>query len=225
MISKVNFDNSPIINYKSNYNQTNNNLERSPLTDTVCFKGKQENELTPELKEILDNKIFQFKKNNGELFEGTIKDYFENSIINWQEAQGKSFIHCTSTKDTAEKIIKEGLDWQKTSRMRCGPGTYFSPSAAGGYEQGGGSVSIKAEYLGLKDKYPVFEPCFYEAVQQNNELKNILPVQNSPKLLNKYCHDLLQNDLDIDFLYAGSGRGVGAYVVINDDCVKLSKDY
>lgn len=206
----------------------NNTLERVPSKDSVSFSGAVNNSAEDKVKDLLDNTAFEFKKANGDVFKGTIKEYFEDSIINHNSTKNLSLVHCTTSKEAANSIIENGLDWQKTGRMKCGPGTYFAMSTFGGSEQGAGSIPIEGTYIGDKDEYPVFSKNFYEAVTYNQDLQNavaeIVP-DNTNKAVNKYCHDLLQDDMGIDLLYASSGYGTGAYAVINNDCMKLSPLY
>lgn len=226
MISKISF-NVPKINFLGAKAVNKNTLERSPKNDEVNFSGVNLPVLDSDLKSLLDNSVFTFQKYNGKEFQGTIKEYFENSVIRY-ENMGRlgSLIHCTQTKDIADDIIKNGLDWTKTSRLKCGPGTYFSQSSVGGSEQGAGSVPIAAFYKGKKDKYPIFEPCFYEAVIYNKELMDKLDGicgNDKTKVINRYCHDLLQDEMGIDVLYASSGRSAGAFAVLNNDCMSLRR--
>lgn len=226
MISKISF-NLPKVNFATTKAMINNNLERSPKSDQVSFSGANLLELDADLKSLLDNSVFTFQKYNGKEFCGTIKEYLENSIIRYENTDRLgTLIHCTHTKEVADDIIKNGLDWTKTSRMKCGPGTYFSQSLFGGSEQGAGSVPIVAFYNGKKDKYPIFEPCFYEAIIYNKELAETLGKlcgSDKTKVINKYCHDLLQDEMGIDVLYASSGRSAGAFAVINNDCMFLKR--
>lgn len=229
MFSKISLNKLPQINFiNSSRRIPNNNLERIPSRDCVSFGAlkPKETEISPEVKDMLDNNVFTFKKDNGEIFEGTIREYFENSIIRKNDTWEMSLIHCTTTKEVAESIIRDGLDWTKTGRMKCGPGTYFSPSAACGTEQGAGSIPIEGIYMGNKKKYPVFEQNFYMAVDGNSQITDAVSSMqdgNARDIINKYCHDLLLNEMGFDFLYAGSGRGVGSYVILNDKCMELSK--
>lgn len=200
----------------NSYNYSNN----------INFKGSIDNDSYEELKEELDSRIFTFETYDGEEFEGTIKDYFKSCIIAKRPMYQTYMYHCTTDKDTAMNIINNGLDWTKTNRMKAGPGTYFSPSSVGGSEQGAGSIPIEGVYIGNKREYPVFSTNFYEAITGNQELNETASKYgDSTKLINKYCHDLLQYDLGIDFLYASTGRGTGAYSVLNNDCLRLSKYY
>lgn len=233
MISKISYFPTHKIYLNNINNYKTNSFQRTPKNDIVSFSASAENKIPNNIKETLDRKVFTLKKDNGELFEGTIKEYFENSIINKVSTKYTNFIHCTPTKEIANNIIENGLDWTKTKRMRLGPGTYFSPSAAGGTEQGGGMVPIEAEYIGNKKEYPVFEQNFYNGILDNQEIKNTvreLLKENTSKyttedIIDIYCHDIIEKEMGIDFLYGATGRGVGAYAVYNNDCVKLSKYY
>ena len=138
---------------------------------SVNFKGADKStSLKEHVKKELDNKVFTFTKYDGEEFKGTIREYFENSITNKRAINNVYMYHCTDSKNTALSIIKNGLDWTKTNRMKAGPGTYFSPSSVGGMEQGAGSVPIEAHYIGDKREYPVFETNFYEAMMETPEI-------------------------------------------------------
>ena len=227
MLSKISASILKNVSFKGNTNTTTNNkLEKSPSKDCIEINSKNNQTISPEVKRVLDSMVFPFKKNNGEVYEGTIKDYLKSSVIGTRPMRNISLIHCTSTKDTAEQMIKTGLDWTKTGRMKCGPGSYFSPSAAGGTEQGAGSIPVEGIYIGNKKEYAIFEPCFYEAIESQTELKELvskLQDEDARKTINKYCHDFIQDEMGIDILYASSGRGVGSYVVFNDKCMKLQK--
>ena len=60
----------------------NNTLERVPNKDCISFSGAVNKSGEDKVKELLDNTAFEFKKANGDVFKGTIKEYFEDSIIN-----------------------------------------------------------------------------------------------------------------------------------------------
>lgn len=200
---------------------TTNKLEKSPKYDCVSFCSTSKGEIPSDIKKILDNKVFTFEKDDGKIFKGTIKDYINNSIIGTNDINnGFSLIHCTSSKEVGTQILRKGLDWTKTSRMKCGPGTYFLPSMAGGMEQGGGSVAIEGRYIGNKRNFTIFEPNFYTAIDDNIQINDAV---KNRYYVNKYCHDYLEKDLGIDILYASSGRGVGSFVVVNDKCMRLSR--
>lgn len=210
-------------------NNVKNKLERTTYQDIISFSANKESSgISEKTKEMLDNTKFIFIKNNGEKFEGTIKEYLKNSIIRKSRIFPRmSMFHCTQTKETGENIIKSGLDWTKTIRKKCGPGTYFSMSSIGGEEYGSGSVPIEGKYIGDKTEYPVLEPCFYQAIENNpNIIQAVSKYEQSEDIssvINKYCHDVLCNDMGIDFLYASTGRAGGCYVVLKDNCMKLSK--
>ncbi len=208
----------------STFRQPNISLSsKKPADIRFCGVDEEKN-----IKNFLDKKTFEFKKSNGEVFNGTIKEFFENSIISSRSTKYLSLIHCTSTKDVAKDIIKNGLDWQKTSRTRCGPGVYFAPSVQVGIEQGAGSVPIEGTYIGEKESYPIFENRFYDSVTNNDDILNAvskLTTDNPTKAINRYSHNLLCDDMGIDLLYASSGYGTGAYVVLNDECMELKPYY
>ncbi len=71
------------------------------------------------------------------------------------------------------------------------------------------------------------EICFYEGITDNKELKKSIAELDSKAdtsdILNLYCHEILADEMDIDFLYASTGRAGGCYVVLNDKCVSLSR--
>lgn len=191
------------------------------------IEGGVKNSSDEDFKKAIEDKVFTFEKANGDTFEGTIKEYFKSCIVNKRPTDNTYMYHCTTTKDVALDIIENGLDWTKTGRMKAGPGTYFSPSTMGGSEQGAGSVPIEGVYIGNKREYPVFEMNFYEAVDGHREIEKIASEfgEDTRKIVNKYCHDLLCDEMGIDFLYASTGRGTGAYAVLNNDCLRLSKCY
>lgn len=228
MLSKILSSQIPILNNQNSTNniKRNNILERSPQSDTVSFGSSKKAEIPPETKKVLDTTSFTFRKNDGEIFEWTIKDYLKSSLICRRPFNASSLIHCTGTKETAEDMIKNGLDWTKTGRMKCGPGTYFSVTQAASMEQGTGAVTVEGTYIGDKNKFATFEPCFYTAIDGNTEILNaVSEVQNSDarSTINKYCHDFLMDEMGIDILYAASGRCVGSFVVLNDKAMQLSK--
>ncbi len=227
MLSKILSFQMPAIKMQTSSNSVRNNiLERSPKTDTVSFGRSKETEIPEATKKVLDTTSFKFTKNNGEIFEGTIKDYLKSSLICRRPFDEPSLIHCTDTKQTAEDIINNGLDWTKTGRMKCGPGTYFSVSQAASMEQGTGSIALEGTYIGDKNKFATFEPSFYTAIDGNPDILNaVSKVQdgNERNTINKYCHDFIMDEMGVDILYASSGRCVGAFVVLNDNTMKLSK--
>lgn len=219
MISKVSFN--TFVPKALNNRTMANTLERSPKQDSVSFSGIKASEVSSELKEILDKAVFKFKKYNGEIFEGTIKEYLQNCHRlkgDTRFIRESGIIHNTYSED-ALAMIKNGLDWTKTSRVQCGPGTYFIPCQNFNY----GPVAIEAKYTGKMKEMPVFEKNFYEAIVYNKELRDIVEKsnpENPNKVLNKYCHDLLTNDMGIDVLYSPN-RESGCYVVLNDKSVNL----
>lgn len=226
MFSKISASLFSNISFKGSKTVSTNKLEKSPNKDCIEINSEKSPTISPEVKKVLDSMIFSFRKHNGENYEGTIKDYLQSSLIGTRPMRNISLIHCTSTKDTAEQMIKTGLDWTKTGRMKCGPGSYFLPSAAGGAEQGAGNIPVEGIYIGDKKEYAIFEPCFYDAIENHTELKEIvskLQKEDARKTINQYCHNIIEKDMGIDILYASSGRGVGSYVVFNDKCMKLQK--
>lgn len=190
----------------------------------INFKGSIKNTGFDALKKEFDKKIFTFLKEDGSEFSGTIKEYFKNCIIGMNPVRKEYMYHCTPNKETVRSILAEGLDWTKTNRMKAGPGTYFSPSRMGGAEQGAGNNAIEAVYIGNKREYPVFSKNFYEAVDFNKEIQNTASEygEDGRELVNKYCHDVLCDEMGIDYLYASTGRGTGAYTVLKNDCMQLS---
>ena len=225
-----------------------NALERSTKSDTVNFTGspvKLLNEAEQKLQAALNEKAFDFEKQDGTKFFGTLKEYFESCVVNWEAPnRWDEFFHCTSSKEVGREMIKTGLDWTKTKRMRCGPGTYFSANAMDAKMQSGGGAIIQANYIGKKKTHPIFSHEFYEAVSDNEAVKSFVKQfvdKDSESALNKYCHDLIQNGLEktktvvkdgkevvskkkvkIDYLDAGSGYGAKATIAVNNDCMKLS---
>lgn len=233
MISNICFfklnTNTPVIKKQA----TTNKLQRSPKADVVNFGAKDLNMVPKDIVDCLDNENFEFKTKDGNVFIGTIKEYLNDCIVGYRDIpRNFSITHCTHCKDTAQKIINDGLDWTKTTRMKCGPGTYFAMGCSAGSEFGSGGVPIKGIYIGDKKEYCVFKPCFYEAITGNTGLnariKDLLDGDKNNlhlKYISRYCHDYLQYDLGLDFLYAGAGRGTGAFVVLNDKCMRLQNCY
>ena len=85
-----------------------------------------------------------------------------------------------------------------------------------------GSVPIEGIYIGEKESYPIFENRFYDSVINNDDILNAvskLTIDNPIKAINRYSHNLLCDDMGIDLLYASSGYGTGAYVVLNNKCM------
>ena len=225
MLSKISFG-------QSNWQISNNSgkyssIKQYPIKDSVSFSACKNTNISSELETILDNQSFTFKKHDGSEFKGTIREYLNDSIINpTAPIREVPLIHCTATKEIAEDIIQNGLDWTKTGRMKCGPGTYFSLSMADSIGQGAGSVAIQGEYTGDQNEMGIFEPCFYTAIEGNKEILDLIKKTqggNENKILNEYCHNILMNEMGYDIIYAASGRTSGAYVVLNDNCMKLSK--
>ncbi len=195
-------------------------------------------EILDKIHNLLNNKIYVFKNYKNKEFKGTIKKYLEGSIISKKEVNRCAFpiYHCTTVKYNVDKILENGLDWRKniTNRMNCGPGTYFCYSVGECEFYGIGHNAIQASYKGDKKFYPIFEPCFYQAIANNqdilNDIKNIKNIAkntakniDADRILADYCHDVLANEIDIDFLYASTGRAGGAIVVLNNDCMSLSR--
>ena len=223
---KVSFTKSNLSSTPISFRGVYQYVDKTPQQDVVEITRTDEK----AIKDVLDKKVFSFDTNDGKKgkFIGTIREFFEHSIISKRRvSKDETMYHCTSTKENANRILENGLDWTKTSRMICGPATYFSGASMGGAEQGAGSIVIQGRYKGSMKEYPIFSPCFYKAIQYNNQIKQtIIEVSGENdvyKKLNKYCHDLILYDMGIDFLYAGSGYNVGAYAVFNDECMELSK--
>lgn len=203
-----------------------NTLERTPMADSINFCGKcKEKSLPVELKEIFDNKVFDFKKLDGTDFRGTIQEYLESSIMRYDDlmiraAYSGGLIHSTNF-ESATDILENGLDYSKSSRIQAGPGTYF----AGFQDSNYGSCALSATYMGDMKEMPVFEPQFYDAIMENEELKAIArkfaPTEKeSYKLTNKYCHDILVDKMGVDVLYCNMGMD-SCFVVLNDDKFEL----
>lgn len=206
MISGISFAALPKINFKGGTEKPySNNLERTPQTDTLNLR-----EISREEKK---EPVYQFKLGDGSPFEGTVKEFLEASIIRWNKADDQTMYHVPYTTDDGEQMLKEGLNWKKTRRMQAGPGTYFSPSLGCGEFSGLGYKAIEGRYIGDKKEYPVMEKGFYDRL-----------CEGAPITAAEY-HDIMVNDLGVDFIYAGTGRAGGAYVVLNDNCMSLKKGW
>lgn len=170
-----------------------------------------------KLRQLLDNAEFEFEFLNGETFNGTIKQFNLNSIINWKDTENiKGILHNTQ-KESAIDILKNGLNWKKTSRKHFGPGTYFSMVQDITY----GKAAVEGNYIGEKKKYPVLKERYYEAILNNNKLQETLEENGFDVAdLDEYCHEILTKDLGIDILYGG-GRSGGCFVALDNDCLKL----
>ncbi len=234
MISKISF-NAPKISFGNASEapvNTVKTLERSPQSDTVNFSGKcscpvcNEGELPQELKDIFDNKTFTFKKADGSEFEGTIKEYLEDSILYWDKDRMQyagGLIHNTYFEN-AKEMIENGLDYSKNYRVQAGPGTYFAAFQDLRY----GKIAVEGSYSGPQKEMPVFERRFYDGIMDNNEIKETAakyvnenaPSDKTYKLVNKYCHDVLVNELGIDILYCAMGAE-SCFVALNDDTMSL----
>lgn len=213
---------------------SNNRYPYSNIADSISFSSKnlniqQNNECLPHtLKEALDNEIFVFEKSNGKNFKGTIREYFSNSILDWSKDRMRMLnpryggvFHNTYLED-ALNIINSGLDYTKTSRVQAGPGTYFSPYQDLTY----GNISLNGVYVGKMEEIPVFEDRFYEPVLCNSSLIELVgkyadSQKDITQKINKYCHDLLVDDMGIDVLYCATKRQP-CYVAFNDKTMKLS---
>lgn len=228
-ISSLNLNlNSPCINTKKP--NADNPLERTPKADTVSFSGKcsqaksNKSDLPQELKDAFDNKVFKFKKESGEVFEGTIREYLESSISCWSDVRlsvvKSGVIHSTMLENALE-MLDSGLDYSKNYRVQAGPGTYF----AGYQDMNYGNIALEGTYTGDMAEIPVFESKFYDGIMNNQEIiklaEGFAPArEESYKLTNKYCHDLLVNEMGIDILYCAMGSN-SCYVALNDDKMSL----
>lgn len=215
MISRVSFNTLQNISFKGGAGQAFlvNTLERKPDKDTVNFTSNAEMKISPERKKELDTTVYDFEMEDGSVFSGTVKEYLEASIIRWNKTNEGTLYHVPSTVEIGEKILKEGLDWTKNSRSQAGPGTYFSPSLGCGEFSGLGYQAIEAVYKGKRKKYPVMEKGFYDRL-----------IEAAPISRAEY-REIMMNDLGVDFLYSGTGRAGGAYVVLNDNCMSLKKGW
>lgn len=177
-----------------------------------------------EAKSILNDAVFEFPIDKNTTFKGTLRDYFEISIINDKGPVPCHRIYHGTLKESKDAILKEGkLNYTKTGRTRCAPGTYFSGGMGSIFSYG--SSCLEAEYVGKMKNLPVFRYNFYEEVNENQEIHSLLadklPNANIDKLLKVCAHDILANDMGIDMLYSCGGRAEGCFVVLNDECMKL----
>ncbi len=175
-------------------------------------------------KEILNDAVFEFKL-DGEKFEGTLQEYFEHCIINPKGYLPRCEIYHGISKENIDSMLSEGLDYTKTVREKCGPGTYFTGGMGSIFSYGG--AMLKGEYCGKQETMPVFSPNFYTAVVNHPEIGRVLKDEigpcNAGRLLKVCAHDILTDNMGIDILYASGGRSEGCFVVLNDDCMHLSK--
>lgn len=210
----------PKVNFKGNSNVkiTSNRFEKTPDVDEVTISKKK---LTGEeqFKEIMDNKVFTFAKSDGSEFVGTIKEYFENSIIDWSEKAMSTprggVIHSTYW-ECAKDILENGLDADKASRVQAGPGAYFAAFQDMNY----GKIAVSGRYTGSQKELPAFEKRFYDGIMGNSEILAIAKDfsdenQDAYKLVNRYCRDLLKNEMGIDILYCAMGMN-SCYVALDD---------
>ena len=216
-ISKISFTHNPYAEYERRMAE----LCRSRFHGT---KPNQPKGTFEDFKKEFDDKIFTFEDEKGKVFKGTIKEFLEDSIANVRRIENgdKTMYHATTSRDVAMDIIKDGLDWKRTNRMRCGPGTYFAPCAEEARMQVGTGIILEGVYRGDKKTYPVLKSKYYDSIEKNKELRELAKEYNlGIGAVNEYCHDLMQHDMGIDFFYSSPGYG-GAYVVVNNDCLSLS---
>lgn len=176
-------------------------------------------------KEVLKDAVFEFDL-DGEKFEGTLQEYFEHCIINPKGHMPTGEIYHGTMQENVNSMLSKGLDYTKTNREKCGPGTYFTGGMGSIFSYGG--AMLKGEYHGKQKTLPVFSPNFYTAVVNQPDIEDKLKEEVSSscaagKLLKVCAHDILANDMGIDMLYASGGRSEGCFVVLNDNCIRLSK--
>jgi len=202
-------------------------FERTPKTDMVSFKGISKQDA---IKEMLDTKVFEFKKYDGKTYLGTIREYLKDSLVSHTRIDRYTELyHAAYTTNSADRMVEEGLNWRKTGRTKCGPGTYFCESYIAGAESCGASLRaiVEGRYIGKKPQCPIFETCFYDAITSNPEIgksiKQIDGSRNVYETINEYCHDILADEMGIDILLSSSGMAGPCYVVLNDKSVRIKR--
>lgn len=173
-----------------------------------------------KLKNIFDNKEFHFTRNDGTEFDGTIKEYFEESIMQYSKARmetAKSGLIHSTRLENAVSMVENGLDYSKNYRVQAGPGTYFAAFQDMSY----GNIAVEGTYMGDKKKIPVFESQFYDAIMHNEDIQAIAQEFSTEdiaayKNINKYCRDLMVNEMGIDVLFCAMGTE-SCWVVLNDE--------
>ncbi len=183
----------------------------------ISFSGRQftvPKEIQAEIKEALDNEVFEFVTPAGEKLEGSVADYIKACISKMTEndtAQG--LLHGTM-QEVRSNIIKNGFDPDKVTRTLAGPGTCFTGSEYEAHMLGGGAV-ISCDYNGSTAR---FQHGFYEKIRTNEKIKSIVDeklgtniekykgwseayssaINKIEKCIDSYTRDVIINKLHID---------------------------
>ncbi len=195
-----------------------------------------------EIKEVLDQNIYEIQTTDGKTIKGTIKEYIQaniEKIIENDHSEG--LLHGTS-KEARKSILENGFDQNKVSRTVCGPGTCFTGSEYEAHQIGGGAI-IKCSYSGTS---AVLKHGFFDKIRYNDavvdDISKMAEIKLYPetysqtyynkvakveRILGEYVRDVLVNQLHID---AGIDRGrqpciPGCFVVYNTKTLSDLKAY
>lgn len=218
--------------YLQKYNNSNFD-EKKTIQDEykqkiidVCFD--ENGKLNPQIKDFLDNTLFDIKQHNGNIEKSTIKDYLKNSASDVYHLKSKLY-HATSDSSVAEKIVQNGFNIDKISRTNLGPGFYFGLSE--------GDVNCYSSSILVADcegKCANFKERFYQNLKDakiKNQVAEFIGLNGKmtfpvvmweaealSKVLDTYTRETIVNDLGIDVAY-GLGDTSYCYAVFNPNVI------
>ncbi len=182
--------------------KTTPSLNKTPENKMFDENGK----LNPVIKKFLDEKEFVFEVGN-KTEAGTIKKLVQSCIFNQRDIDA-DYYHATRSRETADKIIREGFDKNFISRTKYGPGFYFTMGEGDARNYGSSVLSAH-----LKGKAAVMNKNWFSAIDNSSAKKAIGKFTNdsgsAEKVLNEYVRELLTDDLGYDFVYSSNGYSAG----------------
>lgn len=218
------------------------------LTDET---GKTKFRLEPEIKEYMDNKIFEFEGPEGEKIKGSAKDALKAYVASQEDIPCIDGALHGALREAIESIIKNGFDTRRISATAFGPGFYFgSEGTAQDYSSAKLQADIKRTKRpdGSEGKFVRFNQAYYNDMiccKLYGAMNDVLRLDTGyskvynpfstdfndvnrnflSKAINEYCRDILVNEMGIDAAFAASPGYHNCVVVFNPDAIANVKEF
>ena len=207
----------------------------------------------PQIKDALDNSVFEFEGPNGEQVVCSIKDIINMHAVDDESAAQSgclNLFHGTS-REAMQNILEKGPDMTAGSRTAFGPGMYFAFSEGDAHDYSSAKLLADVHRSerkdGTKGRFVRFKTDYYDKINgkcatklrdllglnitdkdYSREVPYYIPMVKTEapyKIFNDYCRDLIVNDLGIDAA-CGFSRGYHSCVVVfNPDSVCNLREY
>ena len=230
LLSSVGANSIQGVNQAVQNSKMQQNVQRTNITqpsfqgsvEKVLYKSafKENGKLEPVVKKLLDESKFIFDTDDGKQLM-TIKDFIEKIIVRVDNQRSfPDMYHASFSKETIDKIIKNGFDKNHIFRAQNGPGFYFA--FAEGQAMNYGTAKLKADVEG---KMAVFPHRWYDKITHETDAldrikkftgaaNDVNKASEAEKALNEYVRNMLVDEFGYDLGYAN-----GELVCFNPDVI------